>query len=163
MSEAVHELLTFFVGLIFPSSLYLIGPYRLATVAAGCLIAFFWTIFPSPSTDRTWLRKDLSATLYLLANYSSVIHTTMRSGLTQELGNKDVKGSPAHSLLRVRRKLFGKLTLLLPSLQAHANFQKFEPNLGGKFPTEQYQDAIRRCTRLALPPFYTPLLHRETF
>lgn len=59
----------------------------------------------------------------------------------------EVKGSPAHSLLKVRRKLFGKLTLLLPSLQAHANFQKFEPNLGGKFPTEQYQDIIRRSTR----------------
>ncbi|CAN8096925.1 unnamed protein product [Discula destructiva] len=128
--------------------LYELAPYRLATVAAGCFIAFFWTIFPSPSTDRTWLRKDLSATLYLLANYSSVIHTTMRSGLTQELGDRTVKGSPAHSLLKVRRKLFGKLTLLLPSLQAHANFLKFEPDMGGKFPTEQYQDAIRRATRI---------------
>lgn len=58
-----------------------------------------------------------------------------------------IKGTAAHSLHRVRRKLFGKLTLLLPSLQAHANFQRFEPNLGGKFPTEQYQDIIRRSTR----------------
>lgn len=132
--------------------LYLLAPYRLATVAAGCLVAFFWTIFPSPSTDRTWLRKDLSATLYILANYSSVIHTTLRTVLTQDLGDVEKHGSPAHSLFKVRRKLFGKLTLLLPSLQAHANFQKFEPNLGGKFPTEQYQDIIRRCVRFVSPP-----------
>lgn len=79
----------------------------------------------------------------------------MRSGLTQELGDTGVKGSAAHSLLKVRRQLFGKLTLLLPSLQAHANFQKFEPNLGGKFPTEQYQDAIRRSTRFVLPHLQT--------
>lgn len=71
----------------------------------------------------------------------------MRSGLTQELGDMQIKGTAAHSLRKVRQKLFGKLTLLLPSLQAHANFQKFEPNLGGKFPTEQYQDVIRRSTR----------------
>lgn len=122
-------------------------------MAGGCLIAFFWTIFPAPYTDRTWLRKDLSATLYILANYSSVIHTTLRSILTQDLGDVDTHGSPAHSLFKVRRKLFGKLTLLLPSLQAHANFQKFEPNLGGRFPTEQYQDVIRRCVRfVSLPP-----------
>lgn len=127
--------------------LYLLAPYRLATVASGCAVAFFWTIFPTPSTDRTWLRKDLSATLYILANYSSVIYTTMRSTFAQELGDVDVPGSPARNLFKVRRKLFGKLTLLLPSLQAHSNFQKFEPYLGGKFPTSQYNDIIQRSTR----------------
>ncbi|KAG6365700.1 hypothetical protein INS49_007311 [Diaporthe citri] len=128
--------------------LYTLAPYRLATVAAGAFVAFFWTVFPSPFTDRTWLRKDLSAVLYLLANYSSVVHTTMKATMSGTVGDMEVPGTPAHSLFKVRRKLFGKLTLLLPSLQMHANFQKFEPSLGGKFPEEQYQDIILRSTRI---------------
>ncbi|KAK2605590.1 hypothetical protein N8I77_008416 [Diaporthe amygdali] len=128
--------------------LYELAPYRLATVAAGAFVAFFWTVFPSPFTDRTWLRKDLSAVLYLLANYSSVVHTTMKATMSGTVGDMEIPGTPAHSLFKVRRKLFGKLTLLLPSLQMHANFQKFEPSLGGKFPEEQYQDIILRSTRI---------------
>ncbi|KAF3770583.1 hypothetical protein M406DRAFT_245783 [Cryphonectria parasitica EP155] len=128
--------------------LYELAPYRLATVAGGALVAFFWTVFPRPLTDRTWLRKDLSATLYLLANYYSVIYTTMRSALTEDIGSTEIPGSAAHSLFKVRRKLYGKLLLLIPSIQAHTNFQKFEPSLGGKFPAEQYQDMIHRCTRM---------------
>ena len=132
---------------ICTSRLYELAPYRLATVAGGAFIAFFWTVFPSPFTDRTWLRKDLSAVLYLLANYSSVIHTTMRATMLGTVGDMEVPGSPAQKLFKVRRKMFGKLTLLLPSLQLHANFQKFEPSIGGKFPEEQYQDIILRSTR----------------
>lgn len=128
--------------------LYTLAPYRLATVAAGAFVAFFWTVFPSPFSDRTWLRKDLSAVLYLLANYSSVVHTTMKATMRGTVGDMEIPGTPAHSLFKVRRKLFGKLTMLLPSLQMHANFQKFEPTLGGKFPEEQYQDIIVRSTRI---------------
>lgn len=126
------------------------------------MVAFFWTIFPKPMTDRTWLRRDLSATLYLLANYSSVIYTTMRTTLVDDLGSVDVRGSPAHRLFKVRRKLFGKLLLLIPSIQAHTNFQKFEPSLGGKFPSAQYQEMIQRCTRyLLLPPSHACLAHSK--
>lgn len=129
----------------------MLAPYRLATVAGGALIAFFWTVFPSPFTDRTWLRKDLSAVLYLLANYFSVINTTMKAMMNETAGDIHVAGTPAHSLSKVRRKLYGKLMLLLPSLQAHANFQKYEPSIGGKFPEESYQDIILRCTRFVTP------------
>ncbi|KUI65028.1 hypothetical protein VM1G_01178 [Cytospora mali] len=128
--------------------IYELGPYRLATVAGGAFVAFFWTVFPSPFTDRTWLRKDLSAVLYLLANYSGVIYTTMKGTMSGTLGDMEVPGCPAYNLFKIRRKLFGKLTLLLPSLQMHANFQKFEPTIGGKFPEEQYQEIILRSTRM---------------
>ncbi|KAI3396153.1 hypothetical protein diail_416 [Diaporthe ilicicola] len=111
--------------------LYELAPYRLATVAAGAFVAFFWTVFPSPFSDRTWLRKDLSATLYLLANYSSVVHTTMKATMTGTIGDMEIPGTPAHNLFKM-----------------HANFQKFEPSLGGKFPEEQYQDIILRSTRI---------------
>lgn len=71
----------------------------------------------------------------------------MRATMLGTVGDMEVPGSPAQKLFKVRRKMFGKLTLLLPSLQLHANFQKFEPSIGGKFPEEQYQDIILRSTR----------------
>ncbi|KAK7735333.1 hypothetical protein SLS53_007565 [Cytospora paraplurivora] len=128
--------------------IYELAPYRLAIISGGAFIAFFWTVFPYPFSDRAWLRKDLSAVLYLLANYSSVINTTMKASISGTLGDVDVPGSPAQNLFKIRRKMFGKLSLLLPSLQMHANFQKWEPSIGGKFPEEKYQDIILRSTRI---------------
>ena len=32
--------------------IYLLAPYRLACVAGGSFVAFFWTIFPYPISDR---------------------------------------------------------------------------------------------------------------
>ncbi|EEU33768.1 uncharacterized protein NECHADRAFT_98339 [Fusarium vanettenii 77-13-4] len=109
---------------------YLLAPYRLAVVASGSLIAFFWTIFPSPLTDRTWLREDLSATIYLLAQYFSS------------------ETSPAYHLLKARRKIFGKVMRLMSSIESHVVWQRWEPNLGGRFPVETYQEIIKRSGRI---------------
>ncbi|KAI1426104.1 hypothetical protein F5Y12DRAFT_713554 [Xylaria sp. FL1777] len=128
--------------------IYELAPYRLAIVAAGCLVAFFWTIFPSPVTDRTWLRRDLAVTLYLLANYFSVINETLKSKLNGTGGDRNVKGTPAHQLAKHRTRLFGKLMLLLPSLKQHADFQRWEPTVGGKFPRDLYEDIIQRASRI---------------
>ncbi|KAI0405677.1 hypothetical protein F4802DRAFT_561520 [Xylaria palmicola] len=128
--------------------IYELAPYRLAIVAAGCLVAFIWTIFPSPVTDRAWLRRDLAVTLYLLANYFSVINETLKSKLNGTGGDRNVKGTPAHQLTKQRIRLFGKLMLLLPSLKQHADFQRWEPTIGGKFPRELYEDIIQRASRI---------------
>ncbi|KAI1169949.1 hypothetical protein F4777DRAFT_592315 [Nemania sp. FL0916] len=128
--------------------IYELAPYRLAIVAAGCLVAFFWTIFPSPVTDRTWLRRDLAATLYLLANYFSVINESLKSKLKGTGGDRNVKGTPAHQLAKHRARLFGKLMLLLPSLKQHADFQRWEPSIGGQFPRALYDDIILRASRI---------------
>ena len=61
--------------LILSIGFYELAPYRLACVAGGCFVAFIWTIFPYPLSDRSWLRKDLGSTLYLLANYYAVVHS----------------------------------------------------------------------------------------
>lgn len=37
--------------------IYELGPYRLATVAGGLAVAFFWTIFPYPITERKFNSK----------------------------------------------------------------------------------------------------------
>lgn len=127
---------------------YLLGPYRLACVAGGSLVAFFWTIFPSPLTDRTWLRRDLSATLYLVANYYGVISSTLQSNLNGTAGDVDTPGTPAHHLHRIGRKIFGKVMMLIPSMSQHSEWQKWEPTIGGKFPREAYDDIILRSTRI---------------
>lgn len=36
---------------------YLLAPYRLATVAGGIFVAFFWTIFPFPISENSEIRK----------------------------------------------------------------------------------------------------------
>ncbi|WAO97085.1 ArAE-2-N domain-containing protein [Fusarium falciforme] len=127
---------------------YLLAPYRLAVVASGSLIAFFWTIFPSPLTDRTWLREDLSATIYLLAQYFSVILSTMQSQLEGTAGDIESETSPAYHLLKARRKIFGKVMRLMSSIESHVVWQRWEPNLGGRFPVETYQEIIKRSGRI---------------
>ncbi|EXA33878.1 hypothetical protein FOVG_15173 [Fusarium oxysporum f. sp. pisi HDV247] len=127
---------------------YLLAPYRLAVVASGSLIAFFWTIFPSPLTDRTSLRQDLSATIYLLAQYFSVILSTVQSQLEGTAGDIDSETSPAYHLSKARRKIFGKVMRLMSSIESHIMWQRWEPNLGGRFPVETYQEIIKRSGRI---------------
>ncbi len=127
---------------------YELAPYRLLTVAGGSLVAFFWTVFPRPMTDRAWLRRDLSATMYVLANYFSVINETLRTALHGTGGAADVPGTPAYRLMKIRQKLFSKLMLLLPSLQLHSDWQKWEPTIGGKFPRSKYEEIILRSGRI---------------
>ncbi|OBR09536.1 hypothetical protein CH63R_08301 [Colletotrichum higginsianum IMI 349063] len=127
---------------------YLLAPYRLACVAAGCAVAFIWTIFPAPMTDRRWLRRDLSASLYLLANYFSVVTETIKATMEETHGDIKRPGSPAHKMEKERRRILGKLLLLLPSLDSHAQWQRWEPDIGGKFPRATYEDIIRRSTSI---------------
>lgn len=131
-----------------PPRTYKLAPYRLAAVAGGCFVAFIFTVFPSPLTDRTWLRRDLSAALYLLANYYGVITSTVKSQIDGTAGDPDTAGTPAHELQKIRRKIFGKMMLLLPSMASHAQWQKFEPTIGGRFPREAYEDIITRTSRV---------------
>jgi len=71
----------------------------------------------------------------------------MKAALKLKLGSMDLPGTPAHRLLKVRQKLFSKLMLLLPSLQAHADWQKWEPTIGGRFPREAYEEIVLRANR----------------
>jgi hypothetical protein len=148
-------------SLISKRRIYLLAPYRLATVAGGCLVGFIWTVFPSPITDRTWVRRDLAATMYLLAHYFSVINETLSSRLHATGGDPSHKSSPAYKLTKHRHRLFGKLLLILPSLNQHANFQRFEPTIGGHFPREIYLDIIQRATRIT--SYLTLMSHTVTW
>ncbi|KAI4203065.1 MAG: hypothetical protein LQ350_002113 [Teloschistes chrysophthalmus] len=122
--------------------LYELAPYRLACVAGGMFVAFIWTFFPYPLTARSQLRKDLGASLYLLANYYSCVHTTVRTRLHGTEGDPDDKHSLGRRLDKAREKVFTKEMALLAGLREHSNFTKWEPTFGGKFPRQQYDTII---------------------
>ncbi|KAH8899072.1 hypothetical protein GQ53DRAFT_635582 [Thozetella sp. PMI_491] len=127
---------------------YELAPYRLASVAGGALVAFIWTVFPSPLTDRTWLRRDVSATLYLLANYFGVINTALSAVLDGSAGDAQARSAPAQQLRRARDRITSSIILLVPSMAQHAEWEKWEPTIGGKFPREAYQEIITRSMRI---------------
>jgi hypothetical protein len=76
----------------------------------------------------------LGATLHLLANYYSVVHSTIGARTHDTEGDMTLKTSPGKRLEKFRHKIFGKLMLLLPSLEQHADWQQWELTIGGKFP-----------------------------
>ncbi len=81
----------------------------LACVAGGLAVAFSWTFFPYPTTTRSQLRRELGRSLFLLANFYSCVHTTVRVRLRGIEGDMDVKTSPGRRLEKYRNKIKGAL------------------------------------------------------
>lgn len=124
--------------------IYLLAPYRLATVAGGIAVAFFWTFFPYPISEHSALRQSLGASLYLLANYYSVIHETVSARMRGDEGDLAIKTSSGRRLLKARNKVFSKQMLMLNSLRTYSGFLKWEVPIGGRFPKKRY-DSIITC------------------
>ena len=121
--------------------------YRLATVAAGCFVAFIWTVFPFPITARSTLRKQLGASLYLLANFYSCVHTTVAMQLGNGEGLSGGDDSPGQRLDKARTQIMAKELALLTELREHSAFTIFESTFGGKFPKEQYDTMIQLVSK----------------
>ncbi|CAG7963992.1 unnamed protein product [Penicillium olsonii] len=128
--------------------IYLFGPYKLAAVAAGCAISFFWVIFPYPITAKSQMRKLLGRSLYVLAKFYSCMHTTIELWFSDELGSLADSNSPAQKLQASRRKIFKEEMLLLTSLRAHSHFTTYEPPIGGKFPKATYDSIVSEIQRI---------------
>ncbi|KAK9324942.1 hypothetical protein V1517DRAFT_305786 [Lipomyces orientalis] len=139
--------------------LYLLAPYRLVTVAVGCLVAWIWSYIPYPITAKSVLRRQLGESVYLLASmvhvpfvpisvskrlqdFYSVVHVTIKSRLDGTGGNPEDKNSPEKRLQKARNKILAKQMGLLAQLRQHSAFTKFEPTLGGKFPKAIYDTII---------------------
>lgn len=125
----------------------LLAPYRLACVSGGMLVAFVWTFFPYPLTARSQLRKDLGASLYLLANFYSIVHTTVNLRFQEQEGDVTRKGSPGRKLEKVRSEVYAKQLVLSAGLREHLNFTAWEPSFGGKFPKKKYDAIIKDTTK----------------
>ena len=122
--------------------IYLIAPYRLATTVAGVFVSFIWTVFPAPITSRSIIRLKLGQSLFLLATYYSSMHATITMCLSDLQGDPKVKSSPGRRLSKARNKIFSKLLTVLASLRDHRSFSKFEPNIGGEFPSKLYASIV---------------------
>ena len=116
-------------------------------MVVGCTIAFIWTFFPYPLTAGTSLRRQLGETLYLLGNYYSVVHYTIRTRLDSSGGDPHDKKSPHALLERVRTKLLGKLLAMDAELQGNLSFIPLEFTFGGKFPMQEYKGLVKSVAR----------------
>ncbi|OCK80397.1 MFS transporter [Lepidopterella palustris CBS 459.81] len=136
-------------------AIYLLGPYRLATVVGGLAVAFIWTFFPYPISEHSVLRQTLGASLYLSANYYSIVSETVRARIRGDEGDLELKGSPGHKLEKARNKVFAKQVLLLDGLRTYSGFLKWEIPIGGKFPKKEYNIIIQCVSNISN---YTSLL-----
>jgi hypothetical protein len=128
--------------------IYELGPYRLATVAGGLAVAFFWTIFPFLITEHSALRQKLGGALYLSANLYSIMHEQVMSRIRGDAGDEENdKESPGYALNKARNKVFAKQMLTLQGLKMHSAFVKWELPIGGKFPREKYEEIITYMTK----------------
>lgn len=110
-------------------------------------MAFIWTFFPYPLTARSQLRKDLGASLYLLANFYSIVHTTVGLRVRNAEGDMELKKSPGRKLEKARSEVYVKELTLLAGLRLNSCFTAWEPTLGGKFPKKQYDIIIQEINK----------------
>ncbi|KAL4966208.1 uncharacterized protein BDV14DRAFT_48984 [Aspergillus stella-maris] len=124
--------------------IYLLAPYRLAVVVGGIAVAFFWTFFPYPISEHSVLRQNLGSSLYLLANYYSIIHETVTARMRGDEGEMALRTTAGRRLLKARNKVFSKQMIMLSSLRTYSEFLRWEVPIGGRFPKQQY-DRIITC------------------
>jgi len=127
--------------------IYLLGPYRLATVTGGLAMAFIWTFFPFPINEHSALRQTLGAALYLSANYYSIVHETVMSRIRGDEGDLEDKTSPGYKLAKARNKVFSKYMLLSQALRTYSGFTSWELPLGGRFPKDDYDTIINSLSK----------------
>ncbi|KIW73346.1 hypothetical protein PV04_01476 [Phialophora macrospora] len=118
---------------------YELAPYRLACVLGGVGVACLFTYFPSVTTARSEMRRDLGNTLYLLGQYYSASHKSVSLRLKGLEGDIHDKKSPIRRLEKARTQLFAKELILIQAMQNHLKFIKWEPTFGGRFPRELYE------------------------
>lgn len=127
--------------------LYVLSPYRLATVVGGVGIAFLFTIFPCAVSVRRCLRKDLSSFLYLLAYYYSSAHISACLRIRNLAGDCRGKESLERFLKKARTRVLAKEIVLLQGMEMHTSFFAWEPTFGGKFPQDTYGKLVRHALK----------------
>lgn len=144
--KQIGELISISNGQVY-HPIYELAPYRLAAVAGGIGIAFFFTYFPSVVTARAKLRTDLGAALYLLGHYYSSVHQTVSMRIRGSEGDLTDKMSPGRKLQKARTQVFIKELILLQGMKGHCKFLAWEPTFGGKFPRASYDKLINHTQK----------------
>ncbi|EEA25268.1 hypothetical protein TMatcc_006510 [Talaromyces marneffei ATCC 18224] len=121
---------------------HLLAVYRLAVVLGGVVVAFIWTIFPYPISDHSVLRQNLGASLYLLAKYYSLTHETLLARARGDEGDMTLKSSAGRRLEKARHRAYAKQSIAINGLRSYADSLKWEIQVGGRFPRDQYERII---------------------
>lgn len=129
---------------------YLLAVYRLAVVLGGVVVAFIWTIFPYPISDHSVLRQNLGASLYLLAKYYSLTHETLIARARGDEGDMTLKSSAGRRLEKARHKAYANQSMAINGLRSYADSIKWEIQVGGRFPRDQYERIID-CMQTYVP------------
>ncbi|KAI1610548.1 hypothetical protein EDD36DRAFT_467609 [Exophiala viscosa] len=128
--------------------IYELAPYRLACVLGGVGVACLLTYFPSVTTARSEMRRDLGNTLYLLGHYYSLTHKSVALRLKGLEGDVQDKHSPIRRVEKARVKLFAKELILIQAMKNHLHFIKWEPTFGGRFPKELYERLLNHTQNI---------------
>ncbi|KAL3448398.1 hypothetical protein BJX65DRAFT_71530 [Aspergillus insuetus] len=128
--------------------IYLFGPYKLAAVAAGCAISFFWVIFPYPVSSKSTLRKGIGRSLFILARFYSCMHAIIELWMRGGLGDAQDSRSASRRLEKMRHAMFQEEMGLLNTLRTLSHFSSFEPPVGGQFPRKMYNGIIGEVQRM---------------
>lgn len=89
------------------------------------------------------MRQNVGGSLYLLANYYSVVHETIRARVGDFEGDPSDSKSLGARLTKLRTKVFTKQLLMLVNLRNYQKFLKWEIPIGGKFPKQQYDVILK--------------------
>ncbi|KAL1296546.1 hypothetical protein AAFC00_000051 [Neodothiora populina] len=127
---------------------YYVAAMRVACVLWGTCASIFFTYLPYPITARGLLRNEMATSMQLLANYHAVVHASIKTRMRGEEGDVTEKHSVAHLMSHTRKAMFNKVMLLTSSVKHNVYLQKYEPTLGGRFPTAIYNDILNQMTVL---------------
>ena len=136
---------------------YELAPYRMACVLAGVSVACLFTYFPSVTTARSEMRKDLGNTLFLLGQFYSSSHKAVSLRLKGLEGDIHDKNSSIRKLEKARNLLFAKELILIQAMQNHLKFIKWEPTFGGRFPKEVYERLLAHTQKWVSSKHHLPL------
>lgn len=120
--------------------IYVLAPYRLATISVGISVAFFWTMFPYPVSEHSLLRRGLGTMLYLMATYHSLVRQMISSRTPSQGFNHDIPSLSLNpNLGKAQNRHHSNQLLVLKDLHAMSSFLKWELSIGGKLPLRQYK------------------------
>ena len=129
---------------VFPP--YYVAALRVACVLWGTCASMVFTYLPYPITARGLLRSQMAVIMELLANYHAVVHATIKSRLRGTEGDPSDKNSYGHVLSHTRKSMFNKIAFLNSRAKHNVYLQKYEPTLGGRFPTAVFQEISSQLT-----------------
>lgn len=85
-----------------------------------------------------------------MASFYSVVHETVTIRVQGTGGDPNVKGTHAYNLEKARYAMFSKQIMLINQLTMNSAFSKFQIQLGGRFPREEYDEYVQTLLNVCL-------------